>query len=414
MTDNAAIAVVGAGVIGLAIAFRLARNGRDVVLIDRNDPGHAASFGNAGHIATEQIFPLASPATICNAPRLLLGRNGPLSVRPQYALNIVPWLSRFAWAARPSSFRRGTAALAALQAGAMESTARLCEDAGLSSLLHRRGHLILVEASQSMPAVAAQQARFEEHGIAVSWLDKSAVAARAPDLLHEICGALHMQDTGHVCDPILLSRGLQHAFSVAGGRLLKDEVRRVVPTGDGRFQLLLESGRLESDKVIVAAGAWSGPLARQLGSPVPLDTERGYNVTVDDFHPQFDVSIASFERMTIMTPMKCGLRITGFVEFGGLELPPKKENLHKLQRHLRELLPRSDLSGFSEWMGFRPSLPDHLPVIGESPVHRNAFFAFGHQHLGLTLAGTTSDILAELVAGRAPPVDPHPYRAERF
>ena len=414
MADTAAITVVGAGVIGLATAFRLVRNHADVVLIDRSKPGMQASLGNAGHIATEQVFPLASPATICSAPRLLLGQNGPLSIRPQYALSIAPWLSRFALAARPSAFRQGTAALTALQARAMDSMAALCADAGVKQLLHQRGHLILVESVYSKAAAMAQLERFREHGIAVRWLDADNVTEMAPDLPHDICGALYLENTGHVTDPLLLSDGLHRAFTEAGGRTLQSAVRDIEVNGDGTFTLHTESGQVHSNKVVIAAGAWSGPFAKQLGSPVPLDTERGYNVTADGFRPQFDVSIASFERMTIMTPMECGLRITGFVEFGGLQLPPDKNSLRKLENHLTELLPRSDMREFSQWMGFRPSLPDHLPVIGESPKHRNAFFAFGHQHLGLTLAGITADMLSELVAGRESPVDPHPYRAERF
>jgi glycine/D-amino acid oxidase-like deaminating enzyme len=414
LSEKAAIAVVGAGVIGLSIAFRLARENYDVLLIDRDEPGHAASFGNAGHIATEQIFPLASPSTVCSAPRLLLSDNGPLSVRPEYALNIAPWLTRFTWASRPDAFRRGTAALSALQSGAMESIARLCDEAGLSDMLHRRGHLVLVESKRSMRAVEEQHRKFKKHGIDARWLDSNRVAELAPEMAHDIQGALHVEHTGHVCDPILLSEGLHRAFTEAGGRTMKAEVRETVPADGGGFVVQLDSGQVRSDRLVISAGAWSGKFAQQLGSPVPLDTERGYNITAEGFHPQFNVSIASFERMTIMTPMDGGLRITGFVEFGGLELPPKKSSLRKLKRHLQQLLPRSDMPNMSEWMGFRPSLPDHLPVIGKSREHTNAIFAFGHQHLGLTLAGITADLVLELVAGQPSTIDLQPYRANRF
>lgn len=411
---EAAIAVIGAGVIGLSIAFRLAREHRGVVLVDRREPGREASFGNAGHIATEQIFPLASPATIRNAPALLFGKNRPLSIRREHALKILPWLTRFAWASRPRSFKRGTEALRSLQSAALDSLENLFGLAGISPLLHGRGHMIVVESKDSLPAVDAQRGLFDRHGIESEWLNPDDVKARAPELKPDITGALSLTGTGHVTNPYKVCKGLHDAFTGAGGRTLRADVRQIATDADGGFRLEMGLDTLTADKVIVAAGAWSSSLAAQLGSPVPLDTERGYSVTADGWRGRFDVSIASLERMTIMTPMDCGLRITGFVEFGGLDLPPRQRSLNRLKQHLRELVPEIDLRDAAEWMGFRPSLPDHLPVIGRAPAHPNAIFAFGHQHLGLTLAGVTADIVTALAADCDLPVDIRPFRPDRF
>lgn len=412
--QRAKIAVIGAGVVGLSIAVRLIREHRNVVLVERGDPGGEASSGNAGHIATEQIFPLASPATLLKTPAFLIGGRGPLFIRRKYATRILPWLIKFAWAARPDSFRRGTAALASLQSGAMESLQTLCADAGISDLLHRRGHLIVVENERNKSAMQARPAALSEQGIAAEWLSPEAVAERAPELKKGIAGALHFRDTGHVSDPYLVCKGLQHAFLAAGGRLIGGDVQNVLTGFDGSFELQMNSGSLLSDKVIIAAGAWSKTIAAQLGCDVPLDTERGYNITAEGWQGRIDLSIASHERMTIMTPLNRGLRITGFVEFGGLQLPPARRRLEALKTHLRELVPDAGFSELTEWMGFRPSLPDHLPVIGPGPSNENAIFAFGHQHLGLTLAGITADIVAALAAGRAAPVDLRPFRPDRF
>lgn len=409
-----AIAVVGAGVIGLAIAFRLAREGRDVLLIDPREPGREASYGNAGHIATEQILPLASPDTIRRVPALLLKPDSPLSVRREYAWQILPWLLRFAWASRPASFQRGTEALAALQGKAMRSLSELCELAGIGSLLRERGHMLLVESPASLAAIEAQRRLFDEHGIESLWLTPDEVSARAPELKRDIAGALLLTGTGHVTDPHLVCTGLHAAFAAAGGKTLKAAVREVRCCPGGGFALTTDSATLATDQLVIAAGAWSAPLAAQLGSAVPLDTERGYSLTVPGWQGRCDVAIASFERMTIMTPMERGLRITGFVELGGLRLPPRPRRLAALKRHLRELLPGIDLAGAAEWMGFRPSLPDHLPVIGRSAANPNAILAFGHQHLGLTLAGITSSIVAALIGDREAPLDTAPFRADRF
>ena len=412
-SNDAPIVVVGAGVVGLSIAFRLAQQFPNVLLIDRNEPGMACSYGNAGHIATEQLFPLASPATLFKAPRLMLSRNRPLSIRPAYGLRILPWLMRFAWASRPSAFGRGTAALTSLQTRAVASLESLCADAGVPSELHRRGHMILVENPRLRDAAIAQRQMMADHGIATDWLKPAQVARRAPELTRN-AGAIYARDTAHVGDPLRLSRGLLEAFANAGGRLRRDDVERIDPTTDGGVRLKLSAGPLDAQRVVIAAGAWSRPLAAQTGYDVPLDTERGYHVVAKNWRGSFDFAIASFDRMTIMTPLDGGLRITGFVEFGGLELPPTQARLKTLHRHLGELLPSTSMPDRSEWMGFRPSLPDHLPVIGQSPRNPNLYYAFGHQHLGLTLAGITADIIGSLAAGGQADIDLAPFRIDRF
>jgi D-amino-acid dehydrogenase len=405
--------VIGAGVIGLSIAFRLARTVPDVVLIERGEPGMAASYGNAGHIATEQVFPLASPSTMLNAPKLMLSKNRPLSVRPGYAPKALPWLSRFAWASRPSSFRRGTAALASLQRKALSSLEALCADAGIPRHLHKRGHLILVESAANDGPARKQLAAMQEHGVDASWLEPEKVLDMAPEL--ERCwGGIHVHDSAHVSEPLAVCHGLLEAFLSDDGRFDADEVQQIERIEHGRYRLTLRDGEFEAGRVVVCAGAWSRELARQVGFDVPLDTERGYHVQANGWQGSFDIAIASFDRMTIMTPLEGGLRITGFVEIGGLDLPPNPKRLATLNRHLSELLPNQDLSDRSEWMGFRPSMPDHLPVIGTSPDDPNLVFAFGHQHLGLTLAGVTADIVESLVTTGESDIDLAPFRVDRF
>ncbi len=405
--------IVGAGIIGLAVAFRLAQALPGVVLVERGEPGMGCSFGNAGHIATEQVFPLASPETVLNAPRLMLAKNRPLSVRPAYALEALPWLARFVWASRPSAYRRGTAALTSLQRRALPAFESLCEDAGVPQQVNARGHLVLVEDDALRRAAERQLTRMLEHGIDAVWLETDRVREIAPELAPNI-GAINVRDSGHVGDPLAICRGLLGAFVSAGGRLVQDEVRQIERSGRGRYRLLFADNELEAAHVVVCAGAWSKELARQAGFDVPLDTERGYHVQANGWRGAFDVAVASLDRMTIMTPLDGGLRITGFVEFGGLEQPPSPARLKTLNRHLSELLPNSDLNDRSEWMGFRPSMPDHLPVIGSSPDDPKLIFAFGHQHLGLTLAGVTADVVASLATTGESDIDLTPFRVDRF
>lgn len=408
------IAVVGAGVIGLAIACRLLHDGHRVVLIDRDEPGHGCSWGNAGHLATEQVMPLASPTTLRTTPQLLFRRNRPLSVRPGYALSILPWLARFVLASRPAAFRRGRAALSELQGSALAAFRRLLKLAAIETLLRTEGNLLLAESAAGRKALLAEQTRLADCGVRSTWLDAAEVVALAGGLPASIKGALHFPDTAHVTDPYTVSLGLLQDILQRGGELRRNEVSSIRADESGGFELRGDGGSLRCGRLVLAAGAWSGRLARQLGHRVPLDTERGYHLHARDWHADFSLPIASYERKTIMTPLAGGLRITGFVEFGGLEHKANRTRYKHLQRHLQALLPAAEFPLLERWMGFRPSLPDHLPMIGKSHRHRNAIFAFGHQHLGLTLAGITAEIVADLVAGRTPTVSIDGCRTDRF
>ena len=408
------ILVVGAGVIGLACALRLAREGRRVVLVDRDEPGCGASFGNAGHIATEQVFPLASPETMRAAPGYLLDPEGPLKIRAAYALRILPWLARFAWASRPSAYARGVAAISSLQRTARADLVALLEEAGAAGLVHADGHLVLLERAASIPAMQAEVRLMGEHGIHAEWIEPAEVKARVPELAVPVVGGWTFTGTGHVDDPYAVSQALETAFRALGGEVERAEIVAIEGEGQGFVARAADGRRFEGTHVVLSCGAWSKALAAGLGYRVPLDTERGYNITLPKAFPSFRVPVYAFERRAIMTPMRSGLRMTSTVEFGGLDLPPDPGRVALIERHLRALVPSMPMEGKQEWMGFRPSLPDHLPVLGRVPDGRNAFFAFGHQHLGLTLAGVTARIVADEVAGRPRSVDLAPFSPARF
>jgi D-amino-acid dehydrogenase len=408
------VLVIGAGVIGLACAFRLAREGLAVTLVDRGKPGRGTSFGNAGHIATEQVFPLASPEVVRGALGYLLDRESALRIRPGYALQILPWLARFAWAARRSCFERGVAALSSLQATAREDLAALLRMANAEPLLHLAGHLVLVERASSLEAAAHEIAMMRERGVPAEWLARADVRALAPDIAVPIEGAWRFTHTGHVDDPYAVSQAFERAFREAAGVVAEDEVTDIEATGELFVARTVKGAALEAGRIVLACGAWSKPLAARLGYPVPLDTERGYHVTLPGAVPRFRIPIASFERKVIMTPMSVGLRMTGTVEFGGLAAPPDPHRFAILERHVKALVPELRREGMTTWMGYRPSLPDHLPVLGRVPDGRAIHFAFGHQHLGLTLAGVTARVIADEVMGRPSAIDLRPFSPARF
>jgi len=408
------VLVIGGGVIGLGCALRIAREGSRVTLVDRDEPGRGTSFGNAGHIATEQVFPLASPEVVRGSLRYLLDRESPLRIRPGYLLGILPWLARFAWASRHDSFVRGTEAIKSLQRTAAADLVELMRLAGAPGLVHLDGNVMLVERAESVAMAKAEIARVAEHGVRAEWLSASDVKAIAPELAAPIEGAWRFSGTGHVEDPYAVSRALADALRAAGGEIVRGEIK-VVESDGAEFVARTADGRaLRASRVVLSCGAFSKPLAAQLGYRVPLDTERGYHITLPAARASFRVPISSFDRKVIMTPMSCGLRMTGTVEFGGLKLPPDPHRLAMLERHMKALVPSMPMEGMTTWMGFRPSLPDHLPVMGRVPDGRNVFFAFGHQHLGLTLSGVNARVIADVVAGRDPGIDMRPFSPARF
>jgi D-amino-acid dehydrogenase len=414
---DAQVIVVGGGVIGSACALRLAQAGRQVLLLNAGAPQQAASFGNAGHIATEQLFPLASANTLRASWRYLLDADSPLRIRPGYLLPILPWLARFVWAARSSGFARGVAALMALQQTALEDLAALLDSAAIGHLLHQRGHLEVWESEVGAAATLAQAERLGRHGVATKQLSAAAVRAQVPAISSAVQGGVHYLGSGHVDNPWEVCAGLHSALQRRGGQLRQGQaVQLQADASQGVGVLLQDGSRLRAEQLLLCAGAWSRPLAASLGYRVPLDTERGYHITVGSAAtlPALACPVASSERKVIMTGMSVGLRMTGTVEFGGLKLPPDPRRFALLQQQLQALLPGVDASQCSTWMGFRPSLPDHLPVLGVAPRHSNVFFAFGHQHLGLTLSGVTARLMAELMLTGRSAVDLSPFAVNRF
>lgn len=418
--------VIGAGLVGAACAARLAQAGREVLLLDMQAPGMGASFGNAGHVATEQLVPLANPQVLRDSWRYLRDADSPLRLRLAYLLPILPWLARFVLAARPSALARGIQALIALQQTSRDDLRELMQTCAIEHLLSLDGYLRVWETAAGEASAKRQAAEVGAYGIRTEVLSLQALRAEAPALSADVTGAICYPDTGHVADPHAVCTGLVDALQRLSGRVERARVRQVCQEGEGLVRLTLDHGPiLHARQVLVCAGAWSRPLARSLGYRVPLDTERGYHITLPwPGTGEYGVGtiglrrpIASTERSVIMTPMSVGLRMTGTVEFGGLQLPPDPRRYASLRGHLQALVPgvRAEAaSTASTWMGFRPSLPDHLPVLGAAPRHRGVFFAFGHQHLGLTLCGVTARILTDLMQGRAPGIDMAPYRVDRF
>ncbi|MFJ2683341.1 FAD-dependent oxidoreductase [Pseudomonas sp. NPDC087342] len=423
MSDRGAeypdIAVIGAGIIGVACALRLARQGLRVVVIDQQEPGHGASFGNAGHLATEQVFPIADLSILKRLPAMLMDPMGPLRLDWKYLPRALPWFTRLLLNLRPAPFQRTVAGIRALNESSLGAWRRLLEDIARPDLMREDGSLLVFERADSRQAIEALQARMRQQEVPVDYWQAETVSAMAPQLSERIQGGLFFPSTGHFLDPFRVVGELVHAAKTNGVQFLKQQVQGGHLNEHG-VSLITNQGRLTARRVLIACGAHSAKLTKALtGKKVPLDTERGYHLMLPHEHDRLPFAVTSLERKFIMTPMTEGLRLAGTVEFAGLDSPPTMQRAWQLHRLSQGLFSR-DLSAeaATPWMGFRPSLPDSLPII-DRVCDGKVLLAFGHQHLGLTQAAVTAELIAQIAAPGATSTSHElpaigPYRLDRF
>ena len=409
------IAVIGTGIVGTCTAAWLQRDGHRITFVDPLDAGEACSFGNAGSMSPSACLPVGMPGVWKKAPAWLLDPLGPLTVRWAYLPAALPWLLRFVRHSKPAEVVRIATALRGLLAPIFESYQPLLEHAGAQALVRRTGCLYVYSSRE----VAAQwkwgMDLRRSLGVALRDVDRDELESLEPDLKGAFRFGILAPENGSTVDPSALVKALHARCLADGAGHLK---RRV--TGfelrDGLVQALRLDGAepLAVDGVVVAAGAWSARLAAQLGARVPLETQRGYHVTVKSSNLALRHTVMAVEHNLMVNPMAMGLRLAGSVELAGLRAPPNYARADVLLRKGRELFPHLDASETTRWMGHRPCLPDSLPVIGRAPRAENAWLGFGHGHVGMCGGATTGREIAHLVAGRAPQVDLAPFSPLRF
>ena len=409
------IAVIGTGIVGTCTAAWLQREGHRITFVDPLDAGEACSFGNAGSLSPSACLPVGMPGVWKKAPAWLLDPLGPLTVRWTYLPAALPWLLRFVRHSKTAEVVRIATALRGLLAPIFESYQPLLDHAGAQALVRRTGCLYVYSSRE----VAAQwkwgMDLRRSLGVALRDVDRDELESLEPDLKGAFRFGILAPENGSTVDPSALVKALHARCLADGAGHLK---RRV--TGfelrDGLVQALRLDGAesLAVDGVVVAAGAWSARLATQLGARVPLETQRGYHVTVKSSNLSLRHTVMAVEHNLMVNPMAMGLRLAGSVELAGLRAPPNYARADVLLRKGRELFPHLDASETTRWMGHRPCLPDSLPVIGRAPRAENAWLGFGHGHVGMCGGATTGREIAHLVAGRAPQVDLAPFSPLRF
>ena len=412
---NKTISLIGGGIIGICCALKLQSQGYKVTLIDRNDPASGCSSGNAGHFATEQIFPMANFSILKKLPELLLYPQAPLKIKTSYILKALPWFVRFVMAAKKQTFEEGTKALISLNEASMLAYLPLIKMAQAENLIQQKGYVLCFEGNNAFKMAQQEHKKLLPYGINQQLLDENTIKDLEQNLSN--ChSAIYYPDIYHSINPLKFAESLFNAFILGGGSFLKQDVLSVNSNSDATINVSTRETTFSTDQVIIAAGAFSKSLVKNLGHKIPLETERGYHLMVNQ-DKLITRPVAFAQRRFIMTPLSHATRLAGTVEFAGLKNKAnwnRAEVLLKQAQHFLKPMRNIDSNECSRWMGFRPSFPDSLPVIDRDRHNPNLFYAFGHHHLGLTQAAITADLISNLINKEKPLVDIKPFSIHRF
>jgi len=411
------VAIVGAGIVGCATALALAIDGHKVTVFDPDLPGAGTSSGNAGGIVTGSVTPTATPDVLRALPTYLLDRTSPAVLRLRHSLRVLPWLMRFIRAARPAEVDRISAALYPIVSQSLVAHQTLASQCGAQSMIGQEGWLKVYSSQQEFEATVLDRRLMDRSGVRYQVLDRKAVTDLEPNLDPSLCLiGLHQPESGFVRNPAALASAYLEGAMRLGAVHLSQHVKGVARGSQTGVTVHAGDGAQSFDRLVIAAGAWSAKLVRQIGDRVSLDTERGYHIA-------FGAATGALLRgpvvipglSLVLSPMHDGIRLVSGDELAGLKAPPNYARIRALVPSARRALPAlADRPPVTEWMGFRPSTPDTLPVIGPSPRNGNVFYAFGHGHLGLTMAARTAELVRDAMArGRSQP-ELAPYLIDRF
>ncbi len=408
------VTIVGAGILGMATAAYLRRDGYDVTVVTEHPPGEYCSFGNAGMLNNAGCVPQAMPGVLWKVPGYLADPLGPLVVRWPYLAKSMPWMLRFLGNANRKQAEHASKALYSLIKDTVDTYEKLLLIAGSTDLVRRSGYLVAYDSERSYQDDALAWQLRRDRGVKMEVLDAAGIRALVPQLAPSYLRGVHVLDQGFVTNPERLVKSLAAWFQKDGGTILHRKVTGIEIDAGGARKLVTPSGRLPLETLVVCAGVHSGEISAMLGEPVPIEAERGYHVTYSDPGLRLPLPVHVSDAKVFATPMEMGVRVAGQAEFAGIYAEPNYQRAHVLETHMRRMFPQVRTADSTRWMGRRPSMPDSLPVIGKSARHRNVYYAFGHGHLGLCGGAPTGKIIAAIVSGRQSPIDLEPFRVNRF
>jgi D-amino-acid dehydrogenase len=399
-------AVIGGGITGISAALFLQRDGHDVTLFERDEFGTGTSMGNSGIISIGGCIPTSVPGIVARVPSMLMDPYGPLSIRWHYLPKLVPWLISFALNSREDRVRANARAKSALLDLSHAAYDTLIELADAESLVSRRGVLKVFRDDASFAKAGFEIDVMRECGRSFSILSADEIRQMEPALQPVFEHGIFYDGNSAIKHPGRLVQRFAETFVQGGGKVLKESV-----TGfRGDTAVRTESGEHATDIIVIAAGSWSGNLARQFGARPMLDAERGYHIMLPQPDPTLNRPVSLADHSIFLSPMEHGLRLTTGVELGGNEAPPDYTRVRRMASHVAYAVKGFRAEEQSVWLGFRPSTPNGVPYLGALPGHPNVFLAAGGGHVGMTMGPVSGRIVADLVAGRDPGVDLAPYR----
>ena len=410
---RSSIGVIGAGIQGVCISLCLIKKGFEVTLIDREDPGkESASYGNAGHFSPYASVPVNRPDILVDVPTMLLSSTGPLALKWNYVPKMIPWFIKFIKNCSKKNMLHTTKYMHQILDLALPAYDELFEDINVSELVESKG-IIYFWTNKDLKSRELEINMRKELGVKQQLLTPHEIHDLEPHIKQIYHGGILYPNARHTRNPKKVLLKLFDLFIKKGGHFEKQNVQSISFTTDNKPVIKTNLNFYNFDKAVIACGAFSKKITDQLGEKIPLDTERGYHVHFKGHDHLLTRPVIFLNRGFGITPMEQGLRVVGTVEFGGLDNPVSKKRILNLVNNAKYLFPELT-EHHDEWLGFRPTLPDFLPVMGPSKNYKNLFYSFGHHHLGWTLGAISGKIVSGMIAGENTNLDLSAYNSTRF
>jgi len=409
------VAIIGAGIVGVSTAIWLQRKGLAVTLIDREGIAAGASYGNAGILASSGIIPVTTPGLIFKAPKMLLDPGQPLFARWSYLPKMVPWLFKFLRKANLKDMKHITAELHKVMYDSVDQHLAMAEGTGAEKYIKAASYVHAYESKTEFEEDVLYWETLRNVGLDLVEMDANEIRKYDPALTKKFGYAIRSTVDGQITDPGEYIKTLAQHFEGEGGQFVLGEILDIEKTGGRVTGVKTSVGEIiHADHFVLTAGAWSKPLAKKLGAKIPLETERGYHLEFVNANIKLTAPVMVTSGKFAMNSMNGRLRCAGIVELGGLGAGPSRAPFELLKRKVLSLFPELQYDSVNEWLGFRPSTPDSLPVIGNFPDAENVWAGFGHQHLGLTGGPKTGRWLAQMISGETPNEDISAFAVNRF